>query len=127
MGKSINLLIDGKESFEVILRNIKKSSNTILINMFIWRDDYIGNLIADELINAANRGVKIVISKDKLGAIFEYAEETRQSFFHKKIDISLSLQAHFLNICYPMKGKNKNQKQIMNKKVDELINHFGVL
>lgn len=126
MEKSINLLVDGKESFEVILRNIKKSSSTILINMFIWRDDYIGNLIADELINAANRGVKIVISKDKLGAIFEYAEETRQSFFHKKIDILLSLQAYFINIFYPMKGKNKSQKQIINKKVDELINHKNI-
>ena len=126
MEKGINLLVDGKESFEVILRNIKESSKTIIINMFIWRDDYIGNLIADEVIKAANRGVKIFISKDKLGAIFEYAEETRQSFFHKKFDVLSSLQGHFLNISYPMKGKSKNQKQIINKKVDELINHKNI-
>jgi cardiolipin synthase len=127
MKNNINLFVNGKESFGCIIENIKKVSNKIEINMFIWRDDYIGNLIAEELIKAANRGVKIIISKDKLGSVFEYAEEHRQSFFHKKYDFFLFFQAYLLNIIYPMRGKSKSQKQINNEKVNELINHKNII
>ncbi|MDM8533858.1 phosphatidylserine/phosphatidylglycerophosphate/cardiolipin synthase family protein [Clostridiaceae bacterium HSG29] len=122
----INLLVCGEEAFKCIIENIKKAKSTININMFIWRDDYIGNLIADELLVAANRGVKIYISKDKIGSMFEYGEENRQSFFNKDYNLLLFLEGYLLNFSYPMKGKNKSQKQKKNSKVNNLVNHKNI-
>ena len=50
--------------------------------MFIWRDDEIGNIIASELLRAADRGVRIHITKDRYGISCECSEESRKSFFH---------------------------------------------
>jgi len=122
----INLLVCGEEAFKCIIANIKNAKNTIYINMFIWRDDYIGNLIVDELLIAADRGVEIFISKDKMGSIFEYGEEKRQSFFNKNYNLLLFLEGYLLNFSYPMKGKNKSQKQKLNNKVNDLINHKNI-
>ena len=91
-----------------------------------YDDDYIGNLMAQELIEAANRGVKISISKDKLGCLFELSEESRQSFFNKKFDIYLFYQAKMLNLLYPMKRKAKSQKQQSNKLVKQLLDHQNI-
>ena len=122
----VNLLVCGEEAFKYIIENIKNVRNTIFINMFIWRDDYIGNLIADELLIAADRGVKIYISKDKIGSIFEYGEENRQSFFNKNYNLLLFLEGYLLNFTYPMKGKNKSQKQKTNNKANDLVNHKNI-
>jgi len=122
----INLLVCGEEAFKCIIENIKNAKKIISINMFIWRDDYIGNLIADEILIAADRGVKIHISKDKIGSIFEYGEENRQSFFNKKFNLLLFLEAYLLDFSYPMKGKGKSQKQKKNNKVSNLINHENI-
>ena len=53
--------------------------------MFIFRYDNIGCKIANALYLAANRGVKVYLSMDKYGVILESAEESKQSFFHKKV------------------------------------------
>ena len=81
--KNIRLQVDGEQSFRKIISRIRAAKKSIYINIFIWRDDKIGNIIANELLDAANRGVKIEISKDRLGSVFEKAEENGQSFFNK--------------------------------------------
>ena len=58
------LLVDGKEAFPEILRCIGDAQESIYINMFIWRDDRIGNDIAQAVLEAAQRGVQVEISAD---------------------------------------------------------------
>ena len=79
----MNLMVSGKNSFPVILEEIRAAQQSIYINMFIWRDDVIGNTIARELLEAADRGVKVEIVKDRYGILCEYSEEDQSSFFHK--------------------------------------------
>jgi phosphatidylserine/phosphatidylglycerophosphate/cardiolipin synthase-like enzyme len=50
---SCNLLINGKEAFPVIIIHIKNAKKELIISMFIWRDDEIGNKIAEEIIKFA--------------------------------------------------------------------------
>ena len=78
------LLADGKAAFPEILRCIAGAKKSIYINMFIWRDDRIGNDIAQAVLEAAQRGVQVEISADRYGVVLEKSEECKRSFFHKR-------------------------------------------
>lgn len=124
--EGIELLVDGKAAFQRIIERIRNSSESIYINMFIWRDDKIGNIIAQEIIDAADRGVKVRIIKDKLGEIFEKAEENKQSFFHKRFNPNLFYIARAIDIMYPMEGKSKKSIQKPSALADRLFSHSSV-
>ena len=94
------LLIDGKNAFPRIIECIQNSKKSIYINMFIWRDDSIGNQIARECVAAADRGVKVTISKDTYGSICEHAEESGTSFFHKHLSSSEKIKINYLKKTY---------------------------
>jgi len=94
------LLINGAEAFPRIIHRLQTAQKEIIISMFVWRDDSIGNTIASEVLCAAERGVKVRIIKDKLAAAHELAEENRQSFFHKPTDLSTFVQRNILSILY---------------------------
>lgn len=59
------------EVFPRILKLIDRSEHTILIQMFIWKDDALGRLVADALGEAADRGVKVQIAKEVIGDALE--------------------------------------------------------
>lgn len=96
----MKLLVDGKEAFPELIDLIRKATKSIYINMFIWRNDEIGRLIASEIIKAADRGVKVTVSKDRYGAVLEYCEECRSSFFHRDPAISELISCYFLELFY---------------------------
>ena len=82
VNRDIHLLRDGSEAFPEILSCIQKATKSIVINMFIWRGDQIGSAIAEAVLLAADRGVKIEITKDRYGICCEYGEEDQTSMFH---------------------------------------------
>ncbi|MBO5653417.1 MAG: hypothetical protein J6S44_04300, partial [Clostridia bacterium] len=86
--ENMTLLVDGKRAFPVILSAIAEAKETLLINMFIWRDDAIGNKMAEAVLSAAERGVKVRLSLDRYGLVLEKAEEAGRSFFHKKATLT---------------------------------------
>ena len=79
---SIVLLETGSNAFPEIISHIRSARKEIMVHMFIWREDRIGVMIAEELLQAADRGVSIVIEKDRYGLLFEYSEESQLSFCH---------------------------------------------
>ena len=105
------ILKNGCRAFPEIIECIRKAQKSIYINMFIWRDDEIGNQIAKELFDAAKRGVKIYISKDSYGSVCEHSEECGISFFHKKQTLVEKIKAWALIVFYrlPME-KNKDRE-----------------
>ena len=123
---AIRLLVCGESTFDCIIKCIRKSQISVHIKMFIWRDDLIGNKLANELLKAANRGVKIQIYKDRTGAIYELAEEKRQSFFHKTNNTYLKYSALLVNYFYPLQGKTGSQKQRENELTKELSRHKNI-
>jgi cardiolipin synthase A/B len=60
----LQLLNTGKEFFPVRLEMIKNANHTIDLITFLWCDDEAGNAIAEELIAAAYRGVRIRVTVD---------------------------------------------------------------
>ena len=79
---AISLLETGRDAFPEIIRQIRSAGQEIILHMFIWREDRIGLEIAGELLKAADRGVSIVIEKDRYGLLLEYGEESQRSFCH---------------------------------------------
>ena len=99
------LLVDGKNAFPWIISCIRRAKKSIYINMFIWRNDCIGNLIAEEVLAAAERGVHVHISKDRYGIICESCEETRKSFFHRRPVLKEKISISALHFLYARNGK----------------------
>lgn len=69
--REARIWVDGRASFRRILRWIAKAQHSIIIRMFIWKDDATGAMIRDALIEAAERGVRVHIVKEASGDVFE--------------------------------------------------------
>ncbi len=107
---SRKLLIDGREAFPEILRCIDAARESIHINMFIWRDDEIGNRLAAALLRAAERGVQVTLSIDRYGVVLEKSEECKRSFFHKTQTLSERVKSATLCLLYPMANTPRRVK-----------------
>ncbi|GAB6138227.1 phospholipase D-like domain-containing protein [Halanaerobaculum tunisiense] len=116
------LLINDTEAFSEIIHQIRTAEDSIYICMYIWRDDNIGNLLAEELLKAADRGVTVEIVKDKAGSVFEKIEQQKQSFFHKQKDICLSIKECILSLLYYRDNKC-SKKQVVNKRLHRMLEH----
>ena len=95
------LLVDGSAAFDEILRCIDAAHSSILINMFIWRDDAIGNRLAHAILHAADRGVHVTLSIDRVGMILEMCEENERSFFHTNPRAFELFKIWGLRLSYP--------------------------
>jgi len=106
------LLTDGRDAFDEILRCCAAARHCIEVNMFIWRDDAIGNTLAQALLEAADRGVRVRISKDRFGGAFERAEEGGQSFWNKAPDPLNRAVSSILKGAMPPEKRAKPRRQI---------------
>ena len=72
---------------------IAEAKDFILIKQFLWRNDETGRRVAESLFEAMERGVKVYIHKDRIGAFHEYGERTGQSFFmmNRRVTVFLIL------------------------------------
>ncbi|MGM0472375.1 MAG: phospholipase D-like domain-containing protein [Bacillota bacterium] len=116
------LLINNTEFCKELIEQIQSAEKSIYICMYIWRDDQIGNLVAEELLKAANRGVEIKIIKDKVGAVFEKIEQQKQSFFHKDLDVTLKPKEWLLSLLY-YRNNNRPKKQSRNELLNHMLEH----
>jgi cardiolipin synthase len=119
----IHLLAGGTAAFDRILRRIDRARSSILIRCFAWRDDETGEIVARHLLRAAERGVSVTILKDRVGMYYEYFEGSRQSFFHKQLDLAARVQTWFLMAVY---GEWGSFAQRENALATALIAHPNV-
>lgn len=66
-GNNLSMLINGHDFFLQLLRDIGKAEHHIHIDLYIFEDDALGQLIADALIDRARHGVEIRIVYDDVG------------------------------------------------------------
>lgn len=114
---------NGQDGFRYLLEAIAKAESSIEIQMFIWRDDPIGQRVGMALLEAADRGVVVTIYKDRIGGIFEYAEEVKKSFLHPKLPLHRTLSAWLLDVFYPMQGKPHGYRQDISPVAARLLAH----
>jgi cardiolipin synthase len=66
-GNDVQLLHDGPATFDAMCEGIDAALTTIVIETYIFRSDEVGQRIADALIRAAARGVRIRLLTDWIG------------------------------------------------------------
>ena len=119
INNDIELLVGGQQAFPAILDEIRAAQHSIHICMFVWRDDDIGRTIAEELFEAADRGVKINIVKDRNGLFCEYSEEDQSSFFHKLLSPIEIFKINIMKILYQpellFKPFSRKNEELLNK------------
>lgn len=126
MYDDFTLLVDGKEAFPEILNCIRNAAKSIYINMFIWRDDAIGNRMAQAILEAAERGVRVDISADRYGVVLEKSEEAKKSFFHKKQSFVERTKTRVLEQVYPMPGAPKKAKDQESDLYRAILSHPNI-
>ena len=119
----VDLLAGGDAAFARILRKIDEAKRSIFIRCFGWRDDETGAIVARHLLHAADRGVAVRILKDRVGMHYEYFEGTKQSFFHKELDVVTRVQTWFLMAAYKQWGR---LRQRANPLMTALLEHEHV-
>lgn len=60
-----------QEAFPRIKKLILRAQHTVAIQMFIWKDDSLGREMAHTVLMAAENGVKVEITKESVGDMFE--------------------------------------------------------
>ena len=69
INETMTLLVNGEKAFPEIIRCIENAATSVEINMFIWRDDSIGNRMAEAVLRAADNGAQVYISVDRYGVV----------------------------------------------------------
>jgi len=70
----LELLVDGKEAFNEIFAAIDSAESSVYIQTYIWKDDSTGQAVVAKLKAAADRGIRVTVSKDMLGTFFELGD-----------------------------------------------------
>lgn len=127
---SLDLLIDWKEAFSEIIKQIDSAQNLIEIHIFIWRNDNTGQILAQKLLDAVNDpsrpNLHVKIIKDSVGGIFEHAEQNKQSFFHPSLPLPLAIQSKFVDSAYKNQNEAKNDIQQDNVLLGQLLAHTDI-
>ena len=121
------LLVDGKNTFPKLLSCMEHAKKSILINMFIWRDDEIGNRLAQAVLDAADRGVAVTLSIDRYGVVLEKCEENKRSFFHKKQNFGERIKIKALECLYPAKGTPKRGRDVLSPLYLRMLEHPNII
>ncbi|MGE5185810.1 MAG: phospholipase D-like domain-containing protein [Acidobacteriota bacterium] len=116
-GGSLRVLGSGEAAFQAILERIRGAEKSVEIRAFLWRDDETGNLAAEAVLAAADRGAKVTIHKDRIAAVYEYTGGNKQSFFHKRVDPIRGIQAWFLGAVYRAPGSFKQKPNPLAERI----------
>ncbi len=93
---------DGAEmTFRLVKEWIRSARRSIEIHMFVWRNDAIGNVIGQAVLEAAERGVAVRIIKDVGAFMYERIEMNRKSFFNKPISFKSCLVYGLIGRTFP--------------------------
>lgn len=81
-GNSLQLLIDGEETFRAIFEAIASARQSLVVNFFIVKSDRVGIKFQQALIERAKAGVKVLFLFDEIGSHKlprNYLRELRQA------------------------------------------------
>ena len=124
--ENLTLLVNGTTAFPELISAIEHATTSVEINMFIWRDDIIGNRMAEAVLMAANHGVKVSISIDRYGVVLEKSEESKKSFFHKTLTFTEKVQVATLEVLYPKNGPRGKVKDQSTDLYRQIMNHPNI-
>jgi cardiolipin synthase len=85
---SEEIFFSGDQFFERLIKDIDDAKSYITIEMYIFKDDALGRKVADQLIAAQVRGVKIQIVVDGIGS-YDFFNQLHQRFKKNGIQVKM--------------------------------------
>jgi len=67
-GNQVDLLVDGKETFDAIFAGIEAASDYVLVQFFIIKEDALGEKLKQLLLQKAKQGVRVFLLYDEVGS-----------------------------------------------------------
>jgi putative cardiolipin synthase len=83
------LLNEGVDAFFARMLLLSKAERSIDVQYFIWHDDLIGKLLLNEILKAANRGVRVRILQDDININLDIGRILYALDQHKNITVHL--------------------------------------
>jgi phosphatidylserine/phosphatidylglycerophosphate/cardiolipin synthase-like enzyme len=68
VGNDVELLVDGKDTFDSIFEGIQRAEDYILVQFYILRADGLGSQLKDRLAAKARQGVQVRVLYDEVGS-----------------------------------------------------------
>ena len=112
----IDIMTDGYAFFPELLRDIASAKHHIHLDMYIFEDDALGQLLADTLIDKARQGVLVRVIYDDVGSW-----KVRYGFFEKMreegIEVAAYLPVRFPSFTSKVNYRNHRKLIIIDGKV----------
>ena len=124
--EGMTLMRNGAAAFAEILHCLDVAQHSVEIHMFIWREDDIGCRLAESVLEAADRGVKVSICADRYSVPLEYAEESGRSLFHKERSALEKLETVVLLRAYPGLRSGAGRRDEGQRLYHRLLHHPNI-
>jgi cardiolipin synthase len=112
-GNKVELLIDGRDTFDSIFDGISKAKSYLLVQFYIMRDDRLGQELAERLIERARAGVRVCVLYDEVGSN-QLPLAYRKRLRAEGIKIAAFNQRHkFLRFYGPARINYRNHRKIV--------------
>ncbi|HET7358553.1 MAG TPA: phospholipase D family protein [Rhodanobacteraceae bacterium] len=85
----VTLLANGEAALAARINLVRAARTSIDVQTYIWADDDVGNLMLDELLGAARRGVKVRILADQLSSFGDVEELAQLARSHANLRLRL--------------------------------------
>lgn len=119
----VKIIKTGEKAFQELRSCLGQTKKSFEMRCFVWRDDETGNAAAEAILEAADRGVKVTIHKDVMGAMYEHFDPNMHSFFHKKLGFWDLMK--LIGLCWAY-GHGPPKKQVPNPLADRMIHHPNI-
>ncbi len=112
-GNDVELLIDGKATFESMFAGMRAATSTIVAQFYIIRDDELGREFAEVLIERAKAGVTVYLLYDDAGC-FWLPRAYKQRLRDAGVNVASFNQRHrYLRIYGPTRINYRNHRKIV--------------
>lgn len=92
----VTIYTSGYEFFPSLLRGISQAKKHIHIDIYIFEDDELGNLVADALIDRAEHGVEVRVVYDDVGCL-----NVKNAFYERMRNAGIDIHP-FMPVKFPM-------------------------
>lgn len=106
----VTIYTSGYEFFPSLLREISQAKKHIHIDIYIFEDDELGNLVADALIDRAEHGVEVRVVYDDVGCL-----NVKNAFYERMRNAGIDIHP-FMPVKFPMftsKANYRNHRKII--------------
>lgn len=112
-GNDVEVLVDGKATFDSIFEGIAKAKTYLLVQFYIVRDDALGQELAERLIERARAGVSVFLLYDDIGST-GMPKRYRTQLREAGIKVAGFNQRHkFLRFYGPSRINYRNHRKIV--------------